>query len=345
MTLIEQEVDQPSSAFEAICLAALDGKESPAIAISSGAADTEIERKTEPRLMLDENDISDGAKEGKREIGLLHDERKRHDTAPSCEGVASLASHPLWLCQETEGCMDHSYESRLCPNVDWQCSLRNGWSSERISSLPPLSRRVTKTNSVTSISKAGFFFFYLLKRRQKENTQDEEKRIDYDYGYFYKGKPIHSSYTGWRIAKSLNKISNTISSQTAGWLGERKHYAWACNKTSNGSQRERLKWDWTKGQLQEWKTSLHATVKHIPNTYSDHTPFLIDLFGAVSSPTTRRPFRFQAAWLTHRGFYPLVCENVHNDMEFSAALEGLTAKVKWWNSNVFGNIHWRKKRI
>jgi len=65
----------------------------------------------------------------------------------------------------------------------------------------------------------------------------------------------------------------------------------------------------------------------------------------VSSPTTRRPFRFQAAWLTHRGFYPLVCENVHNDMEFSAALEGLTAKVKWWNSNVFGNIHWRKKRI
>jgi len=44
MTLIEQEVDQPSSAFEAICLAALDGKESPAIAISSGA-DTRNRKK------------------------------------------------------------------------------------------------------------------------------------------------------------------------------------------------------------------------------------------------------------------------------------------------------------
>ena len=37
MTLIEQEVDQPSEAFEAICFAALDGQESPEIAIEFGA--------------------------------------------------------------------------------------------------------------------------------------------------------------------------------------------------------------------------------------------------------------------------------------------------------------------
>ena len=37
MTLIEQEVDQPSEAFEAICFAALDLQKSPAIAIESDA--------------------------------------------------------------------------------------------------------------------------------------------------------------------------------------------------------------------------------------------------------------------------------------------------------------------
>jgi hypothetical protein len=41
LTLI---VDQPSEAFEAICLAALDGQESPAIAIESGA-DTRNRKK------------------------------------------------------------------------------------------------------------------------------------------------------------------------------------------------------------------------------------------------------------------------------------------------------------
>lgn len=53
MTLIEQEVDQPSEAFEAICLAALDGKESPAIAIESGAADT-LHRKKLVALLFSE---------------------------------------------------------------------------------------------------------------------------------------------------------------------------------------------------------------------------------------------------------------------------------------------------
>lgn len=44
-----------------------------------------------------------------------------------------------------------------------------------------------------------------------------------------------------------------------------------------------------------------ADVKHIPHSYSDHYPLLIRLHGGQWDRLGLRPFKFQAAWLLHKG--------------------------------------------
>lgn len=85
-----------------------------------------------------------------------------------------------------------------------------------------------------------------------------------------------------------------------------------------------------------------ATVSHLPNIYSDHTPLLIDLLGAIPLQIfiLQRPFRFQAAWLTHLEFRPFfVMDSWENSLPLNEALVSFTEKVKVWNKQVFGNIH------
>ena len=50
-----------------------------------------------------------------------------------------------------------------------------------------------------------------------------------------------------------------------------------------------------------------ATVTHLPRTFSDHCPVLIDLLGSKSN-TTNRPFRFHTMWLLHPQFSKVVEE-------------------------------------
>ncbi|KAJ4846418.1 hypothetical protein Tsubulata_044963 [Turnera subulata] len=49
-----------------------------------------------------------------------------------------------------------------------------------------------------------------------------------------------------------------------------------------------------------WRTAFpNAEVRHLPYTCSDHCPLLVK--NNISPPKTSRPFRFQAAWLSHTG--------------------------------------------
>ncbi|XP_057444827.1 uncharacterized protein LOC130737074 [Lotus japonicus] len=74
---------------------------------------------------------------------------------------------------------------------------------------------------------------------------------------------------------------------------------------------------WKKGRLQErldrvlcnlaWRLKFPAgTVYHLHCLKSDHSPLLLKLDVNQRHDPSRRPFRFQAAWLTHGDFSPFL---------------------------------------
>ncbi|XP_020234400.1 uncharacterized protein LOC109814395 [Cajanus cajan] len=56
-----------------------------------------------------------------------------------------------------------------------------------------------------------------------------------------------------------------------------------------------------------------ATLSHLNPLKLDHSPILLKLNPDRSERPTRRPFRFEAAWLTHDGFFDIMRRewNVH----------------------------------
>ncbi|EEF45144.1 conserved hypothetical protein [Ricinus communis] len=70
------------------------------------------------------------------------------------------------------------------------------------------------------------------------------------------------------------------------------------------------KFTWHRGRVSEhlgqailsltWRMKFHeAIVRNLPQIKYDHCPFMLHLFGASILPVNRRPFHFEAAWLTH----------------------------------------------
>ena len=77
-----------------------------------------------------------------------------------------------------------------------------------------------------------------------------------------------------------------------------------------------------------------ATVTHLPRTFSDHCPVLLDLLGSKPE-STNRPFRFHTMWLLHPQFPKVVEEAWAGERPFLPAISDFTVKVKKWNFEVF----------
>ncbi|XP_074265135.1 uncharacterized protein LOC141587559 [Silene latifolia] len=93
-----------------------------------------------------------------------------------------------------------------------------------------------------------------------------------------------------------------------------------------------------------WGTRFeNASVKHLPAYQSDHSPLLISPNGFAPLQSVRKPFRFQAAWLTHEKFTEFVDESWTVGSSLVDQLSSLSHKLQNWNQEVFGNI-FRKKR-
>ena len=87
-----------------------------------------------------------------------------------------------------------------------------------------------------------------------------------------------------------------------------------------------------------------ATVTHLPRTFSDHCPVLIELLGSRSN-VTNIPFRFHTMWLLHPQFLKVVEEVWYGDRSLPLAISDFIVKVKKWTSEVFGNLFARKRRV
>lgn len=95
----------------------------------------------------------------------------------------------------------------------------------------------------------------------------------------------------------------------------------------------------------QWRLAFpESYVRHMPRIKSDHRPILL-----VTHPPTPtgslRPFRFQAAWLTHPDFQKNFQQSwLYNDDWFSA-YDKFTIDVARWNRDVFGNIFRKKRKL
>ncbi|CAA0831454.1 Unknown protein, partial [Striga hermonthica] len=85
-------------------------------------------------------------------------------------------------------------------------------------------------------------------------------------------------------------------------------------------------------------------VFHLPRLHSDHTPLLVRACRAPR-PTGLKPFHFLASRLTHESFDSLVEHVWSSRGSYDAKVGDFISKASEWNSNVFGNIFQRKRRL
>ncbi|KAL2902361.1 hypothetical protein RDABS01_027443 [Bienertia sinuspersici] len=96
----------------------------------------------------------------------------------------------------------------------------------------------------------------------------------------------------------------------------------------------------------EWASRFsNAHVKHLPAIQSDHCLIIISPNGFVPLHSTNKPFRFQAAWLTHEKFQEFVDSNWSNDIPLVPFLKQFSEKLQAWNGEVFHNIFRKKKEL
>ena len=78
---------------------------------------------------------------------------------------------------------------------------------------------------------------------------------------------------------------------------------------------------------------------------SDHAPLYVQLTPDVKGDPRRRPFRFEAAWLSHSSFKELLLASWNRDTNTPAALNELRRTLRKWNKKVFGDVQQRKDKL
>ncbi|XP_057447664.1 uncharacterized protein LOC130739404 [Lotus japonicus] len=99
------------------------------------------------------------------------------------------------------------------------------------------------------------------------------------------------------------------------------------------------------GDLAWRSTFCEGYVEHLTRVYSDHAPVLVRL---EAPPLERRPrpFRFQAAWVTHPSFETVVQHTWEGQgRSLKEKLSNMQEAATKFNKETFGNIHKRKWRV
>lgn len=112
---------------------------------------------------------------------------------------------------------------------------------------------------------------------------------------------------------------------------------------------------WRRGQIEvrldralinlDWRLRfLEAVVHHLPHFKSDHQPLFIKFNRDKRRPVGRRPFRFEATWLSHTQFKRFLgrCWK-SNRLPWSIKVRGLQRSLREWNKRTFGDINSKKQ--
>ncbi|GAU24370.1 hypothetical protein TSUD_390790 [Trifolium subterraneum] len=95
----------------------------------------------------------------------------------------------------------------------------------------------------------------------------------------------------------------------------------------------------------EWRLKYHeGFAKVLPRVQSDHHLIMVLCEGEPFNGGNR-PFRFEAAWITHEDFHRLLCEKWERGSDLLNVISSFTPQLKEWNLETFGNIFKRKKEL
>ncbi|KAL3533572.1 hypothetical protein ACH5RR_007093 [Cinchona calisaya] len=120
-------------------------------------------------------------------------------------------------------------------------------------------------------------------------------------------------------------------------------FTWTNKRFGKASIRERLDRTYCNSL---WRHLFEeAYVRVLPRTHSDHHPLLINLLGVPQPLINLRPFRMEAAWLTHPDFEEFVASNWLKSPNIAETIDLFTSACKTWNKQVFGNIFMRKRKV
>lgn len=123
----------------------------------------------------------------------------------------------------------------------------------------------------------------------------------HDYGSQNERRSFSPNRNSRRTHKFLDKVNN-------------------CNLLDLGSTGPRLTWRNNRQGLANTMEGLdramcnkdkrtmfpEATAQALPRTYSDHSPLIVHTQGMHSLHPYRRPFRFEAAWMSHLGLLDVI---------------------------------------
>lgn len=120
-------------------------------------------------------------------------------------------------------------------------------------------------------------------------------------------------------------------------------YTW--NRGSSSETRRSTRLD--RGLCDDkWRQVLpSAYIKYLPRSYSGHCAIMMQLDAAGVKQLGDRPFHFQVAWLLHSEFFRWTEKEWEWDGNLPTTLQKFSEKMKAWNTNTFGNVFGRKKRL
>lgn len=114
-------------------------------------------------------------------------------------------------------------------------------------------------------------------------------------------------------------------------------FTWSRGNTRNRLDRAICNLDW---RIRFGSVEIY----HLPNKKFDHAPLLLDFDLRRMENRRRRPFRFEAIWLSHPSFKQLVVDNWRNQLSnFPQQLKEFQGVLMEWNKDVFGNVFHQKK--
>ncbi|XP_028079594.1 uncharacterized protein LOC114281340 [Camellia sinensis] len=162
-----------------------------------------------------------------------------------------------------------------------------------------------------------------------------------DYGNLSERRSFSIRHNTTRSQKNLDRVDkcNLIDLGSFG-----PNMTWTNNKQGMANTVERLDQAMCNA---DWRAMfLEATIRVLSKTYSDHSPLVVYTQGMHSLTPPLRPFRFEAAWMSHPSL-PDIIESAWTTINHNLidSMNEFTQKVKIWNREVFGNIFKSKRRI
>ncbi|XP_057432833.1 uncharacterized protein LOC130725635 [Lotus japonicus] len=127
-----------------------------------------------------------------------------------------------------------------------------------------------------------------------------------------------------------------------------------CHLSDMGFKGPPFTWEWrgVKERLDRGICNLawlevfpESSILHLPQLKSDHKPLLLRCSDQEVQDTHDRPFRFMSCWLLDNRFPHVVLNAWKNNHDWFTASESFRMNVTDWNSQVFGDVFRRKRRL